>query len=105
MCHIDAPAYAPPPDVDRTEVAVPLPSGERMPALLARPAGGRGPAVLLVSDIYGRTPFYVSLAAQLAAAGYVALLPDLFFRQGELPEITRDAWPRTLAFLGRHLAG
>lgn len=75
---------------DRREIGIPLP-GEELPASWFLPAGGHGPAVLVVSDIYGRTPFYEHLSARLADAGYVVALPDLFFRQGELRENTRDA--------------
>ncbi len=75
----------------REEAQVPVPSGEQMPALLTRPASGEGPAVLIINDVYGRTPFYENLAARLAAAGFVALCPEFFFRQGPLAERTREA--------------
>jgi carboxymethylenebutenolidase len=47
--------------------------------------------VLVVTDIYGRSPFYEEIAARLATAGFHALLPDVFFRQGPLAERTREA--------------
>lgn len=73
------------------EVRIPLPSGERLPALYCAPPGDTtGPAVLIVSDIYGRIPFYRNLAALLTAEGLSALLPDYFFRQGPLDELTRE---------------
>ena len=34
----------------------------------------------MVSDIFGRSPFYEDLAARLAEQGYTALLLDHFFR-------------------------
>jgi dienelactone hydrolase len=46
---------------------------------------------LVVSDIFGRSPFYENLAARLAQAGFQALVPDYFFRVGALAEMTRDA--------------
>jgi carboxymethylenebutenolidase len=52
-----------------------------MPALLTVPDCGDGPAVLLVADIFGRSPFYDALAGRLTAAGYVTLSPDIFFRE------------------------
>lgn len=76
---------------ERREVSVSLPSGGQLPASWRVPGSGRGPAVLLISDIYGRTPFYEHLAGRLTEVGYVTLLPDLFFRQGELGEVTREA--------------
>ncbi len=90
MCHpedVDASI----PGVLREEVEVSLASGERLPGLCCRPETGRGPGILLISDIYGRTPFYEHLAERLADAGYIALLPDMFFRLGPLPEVSRDA--------------
>jgi carboxymethylenebutenolidase len=51
--------------------------------------------VLILHDADGPTPFYASLARRVAAAGFVALLPDLYFRVD--PGITRD--PRAAAEL------
>ena len=96
MCHADAPS-TPSPSVVAEEVAIGLPGGEALPALFAHPptaaeaGGGLRPAVLIVHDIYGRTPFYEDLAARLADAGYHALLPDAFFRQGALEQQSRPA--------------
>jgi carboxymethylenebutenolidase len=101
MCHADAPS-TPSLTVVAEEVAIELPGGEALPALYAHPPGGSDasgglrPAVLIVHDIYGRTPFYEDLAARLADAGYHALLPDGFFRQGGL-----DAQSRPAAFARR----
>jgi dienelactone hydrolase len=86
MCHYASPAGQPPAHAVREEVAIPLPGGERLPALLARPEQGDGPPVLIASDIFGRSPFYEDLAARLADAGYTALLPEYFFRLAPLPE-------------------
>lgn len=73
------------------ERSVPLPAGEQMPAELALPDRGQGPGVVIITDIFGRTPFYQHLGRRLADAGYVSLLPDIFFREGELSEVTREA--------------
>jgi dienelactone hydrolase len=91
MCHPEVPEGQPAPQVRTDEVTIPLPGGEAMPAMLALPEGGPAPAVLVVSDIFGRSPFYESLAARLATAGFEALLPDFFFRVGPLAERTREA--------------
>lgn len=90
MCHPGGPETQLPAGVSRDEVSVPLATGETMPATLARPENPRG-AVLLLTDIYGRTPFYLGLGARIAAEGYAALVPDTFFRQGDLPEQSRAA--------------
>jgi carboxymethylenebutenolidase len=77
--------------VDARDVSVPLPAAEQLPVELALPDRGQGPGVLLICDIFGRTPFYRHLTRRLADAGYTALLPDIFFREGELSEVTREA--------------
>jgi carboxymethylenebutenolidase len=90
MCHADAPSIPSPAPAAREEVRIPLSTGEELPALYAHPAEP-GPGVLVVADVYGRSPFYEDLAARLADAGFHALLPDGFFRQGGLAERSREA--------------
>lgn len=91
MCHPEIPAGQETPQVSREEVGVPLASGESLPALLARPDGGEGPGILIINDIFGRSPFYENLAARLAQAGFVALLPEFFFRLDKVAPGDRDA--------------
>ena len=78
-----------------TSVGIPLPDGHVLPALECQPTLVPAPAVLILHDADGPTPFYASLARRVAAAGFVALLPDLYFRLG--PSIARD--PRAAAQL------
>lgn len=49
-----------------------------MKGYLALPAGGQGAGVLLLHPWWGLTEFITGLCDQLAAAGFVALAPDLF---------------------------
>jgi carboxymethylenebutenolidase len=60
-----------------------------LPALVCQPALVPAPGVLIVHDASGRTPFYDSLARRVAAAGFVALLPDLYYRVD--PGVKRDS--------------
>lgn len=85
MCHPEAVPGSETPDVERQEVAVPTDDGD-MPALLTRPSGEAEGAVLIVSDVFGRSPFYEDLAARLSAAGFTALVPEYFFRLGPLAD-------------------
>lgn len=62
-------------------VTVRLRDGE-MPAHLWLPAAGRGPGILLVQEIFGVSPYIRRRAADLAALGYVVLVPELFWRLG-----------------------
>jgi carboxymethylenebutenolidase len=90
MCHPEVPAGTPIPDVSAIEEAVPLGGGERMPGLLALPNHLPAPAVLIINDIYGRSPFYESLARRLAQAGLVGFTPEFFFRLPPIPERTLE---------------
>ncbi len=115
MCHPEVPAGTVMPAVRTEEVRVPVGTGESMPALLALPAlpdrTALG-AVLVVNDVFGRSPFYENLTRRLAQAGYAALDPEFFFREGPVPDQTREAatsrsaklnQPRTLVDLGAAL--
>jgi carboxymethylenebutenolidase len=81
--------------ISANQVAIPLSDGSVLPALACQPRLVPAPAVLIVHDADGRTPFYESLARRVAAAGFVALLPDLYFRLD--PSVKRD--PRAAAQL------
>lgn len=50
-------------------------------AYLALPEGGSGPGVVILAEIYNVNGFVKQVADLYAAAGYVALAPDLFWRQ------------------------
>jgi|TARA_B100001105_G_scaffold81062_1_gene64258 dienelactone hydrolase/catechol 2,3-dioxygenase-like lactoylglutathione lyase family enzyme len=90
MCHPEIPEGAEIPIVTTEEVLVPVPGGDHMPALVALPESGSGPGVLIITDFFGRSAFYELIAARLAQAGCVALLPEPFFRDGPLEEQTTD---------------
>ncbi|GAB3166080.1 dienelactone hydrolase family protein [Amycolatopsis sp. NPDC004378] len=45
-----------------------------------RPPSGRGPGLVLVQEIFGLDDYLRSVAADLAAAGYVVAVPELFWR-------------------------
>jgi carboxymethylenebutenolidase len=44
------------------------------------PAAGTGPGVLVIQEIYGVSEYIRAVAEDLAALGYVAAAPDLFWR-------------------------
>lgn len=68
-----------------------LPGGASMPAYLARPRQAAIGAVLLAHDIFGMRAFYEGLAQRLAMAGFAALAPDFFFRQGRAADASVEA--------------
>jgi carboxymethylenebutenolidase len=90
MCHPEVTAGAPIPDVRVEDAAIPV-EGGNMPGLIAFPERVPAPAILIINDVFGRSPFYDQLARRLAQAGFVAVTPEYFFREGSLPEPTRDA--------------
>ena len=91
--------------MSRTAVTIPTPDGS-CPASLFRPAGdGPWPAVLMYMDGVGMRPALFPIAERIADAGYLVLLPDLFYRAGpyQAPDAkslfsdpaARQAWSKT----------
>ncbi|MFD4636635.1 dienelactone hydrolase family protein [Lentzea sp. NPDC058436] len=57
-------------------------------AYLARPDGdGPFPAVLFYMDAFGLRPHLEKMADRLAEAGYVVLVPNVFYRAGRAPVV------------------
>src|SRR3954452_2617528 len=54
-------------------------------AYLTRPDDGRHPGVLFVMDAFGLRPRIEEMADRIAAAGYVVLAPNVFYRAGRAP--------------------
>lgn len=49
-------------------------------AYVARPAAAKAPAVVVIQEIFGVNAVMRGIADELAAAGYLAVCPDLFWR-------------------------
>ncbi|MDO9075411.1 MAG: dienelactone hydrolase family protein [Rubrivivax sp.] len=65
------------------EVTIPV-GGFSMPAYRAAPAGKtRAPVVLVISEIFGVHEHIADVANRFARAGYFAIAPELFVRQGD----------------------
>jgi carboxymethylenebutenolidase len=59
-------------------------AGFKMPVYRAAPAGRTGlPVVLVVSEIFGVHEHIADVARRFAKAGYFAIAPELFVRQGD----------------------
>ena len=54
-----------------------------MPAFVARPEGGPRPAVLVIQEAFGLNHHIKDVTKRIAAEGYVALAPDLYWRGGK----------------------
>ena len=78
----DPAVHVPESAVDAASVDLPGPDGE-IGAYVARPReGGPAPAVVVVHENKGLVPYITDVARRLAAAGYVAVAPDLLSRLG-----------------------
>lgn len=59
-----------------------------MPAYRAQPAGGKGlPIVLVVHEIFGVHEHIKDICRRFAKAGYLAVAPDLYARQGRVDNL------------------
>ncbi len=74
--------------LDAGEVQIPA-DGGMMPAYFARPSGaGPFPTVLVIEEIFGVHEHIKDLCRRLAKAGYLAVAPELYARQGDLSKMT-----------------
>jgi carboxymethylenebutenolidase len=73
------------------EVKIAVKDGE-IPAYRAMPAGGKNlPTVLVVQEIFGVHEHIRDVCRRLAKAGYLALAPELYARQGDPSRYTETA--------------
>lgn len=73
--------------------------GVTMPAYRARPAGGKSalPALLVVQEIFGVHEHIRDLCRRLAHAGYYAIAPELYLRQGDAAKYSMEQIPPLFA--------
>jgi carboxymethylenebutenolidase len=70
------------------EVQIPVADG-MMPAYRATPAkGSNHPIVLVIQEIFGVHEHIKDLCRRLAHAGYLAVAPELYARQGDVSKLT-----------------
>jgi len=86
-------------DVQTEMVEVPA-TGGTMPAYVARPKdGGPAPAVLVIQEAFGLNAHIKDVARRVAAEGYVALAPDLYWRGGKGRAVGYDELPAAIALM------
>jgi carboxymethylenebutenolidase len=66
--------------------------GFKVPAYRAAPAGKTGlPVVLVIQEIFGVHEYIADVCRRFAKAGYLAIAPELFARQGDPTQYTETA--------------
>ena len=70
--------------------AVEVDAGDRkIPAFIARPAkGGKVPVIFINTEIFGVHEWIKDICRRFAKAGYAAIAPDFFVRQGDPSKLT-----------------
>lgn len=62
--------------------------GDSFDAYVAKPAGGHGPAVVVIQEIFGVNANLRAISDKLASQGFIAVAPDLFWRQERRVDLT-----------------
>lgn len=78
-------------------VTIEASDGGQFEAYLALPASGTGPGIVLMQEIFGVNQVMRDIAGWYAARGFVAICPDLFWRQEpgiQLTDQTDEEWQR-----------
>ena len=81
-----------------TEINVAASGGGSIPCMAALPSGGPSTAVIAVPSIYGVNDDMAMVAERLASEGYIAVIPDPFWRDEDQGVIGHDEEGRTRAF-------
>jgi carboxymethylenebutenolidase len=71
---------------------------------LSTPSAGTGPGVVVIQEIFGVNAVMHGVADALAARGYLALCPDLFWRLQpgvQLTDKTKAEWDQAFALMNR----
>jgi len=85
------------------QISIPTPDGP-FAGYLATPTSGRGPGIVVIQEIFGVNQVMRDIADGLAAHGYFALVPDLFWRLEpgvQLTDKTDAEWQRAFVLMNR----
>ena len=78
------------------DIKIASPDGE-FGAYLATPASGSGPGLVVIQEIFGVNDVMRQITDMFAQAGYVAISPDLFWRQEpgiQITDKTEEEWQK-----------
>jgi carboxymethylenebutenolidase len=76
--------------------------GQEFGAYCAMPSGGHGPGLIVIQEIFGVNGNMRQLCDDYAAKGYIAVCPDLFWRQEpgvQLTDKSKEEWERAFALM------
>jgi len=78
------------------EVKIPVSDGT-IPAYRAQPAiGSNFPVILVIQEIFGVHAYIQDVCRRLAKLGYLAIAPEMFYRQGDVSKLTEIAQIRQI---------
>lgn len=89
-------------NMSSTEVEIQTEDGGTMPAYVVHPQTGNGGAVVVLQEIFGVNVNIRGIADGLARDGYIAIAPDLFWRQSrgvQLDPAQPDSYEKASALL------
>jgi carboxymethylenebutenolidase len=84
-------------------ISIEVPDGS-FSAYVARPAAAKAAAVVAIQEIFGVNAVMREVCDQLAAHGYLAICPDLFWRLDpgvDITDKTQAEWDKALDLMGR----
>lgn len=79
------------------EISITATDGGTFSAYLAKPASGHGPGIIVAQEIFGVNQVMRDICDGLAEQGYLAVCPDLFWRQEpniQLTDKTEADWAK-----------
>lgn len=83
-----------------TEIAIKAKDKGAFMGYLASPAAGKGPGIVVIQEIFGVNAVMRGISDWLAGEGFMALCPDLFWRQQpgiQLTDRTDAEWAKAFA--------
>ncbi len=86
-----------------SEITIAAHDGGSFMGYLSVPASGAGPGVVVIQEIFGVNAVMRGVADWLAGEGYMALCPDLFWRQEpgiQLTDRSQEEWDRAFQLFG-----
>ena len=86
-----------------TDISIPAGDGGSFSAYVAKPArGGPAPGLVVIQEIFGVNQVMRDLCDGFAAQGWLAVCPDLFWRQQpgiQITDKTQEEWSRAFALM------